>query len=62
MCGNVGETNWFWSFLTWAWIWWGAQEVDSMLIDVIFLFELQGLFFMNVQNFAWIGDSYVNLV
>ena len=59
MCGNVRETTWFrsfwettWfrSFLTWAWIWWDLHEVASMLVDVIFLFKLQGWFFMNVHR------------
>ena len=48
ICGNVGETNWFRSFLAWAWIWWGVHELASMLVDLIFLFKLQGWFFMKV--------------
>ena len=48
MNGNVGESNWFRRFLMWAWIWWGAHEITSMLIDIIFL--LQGCFFMNVHR------------
>ena len=39
MCGNVGETNWFRRFLMWAWIWWGVQEITSILVNIIFLFK-----------------------
>ena len=31
VCGNIRETNWFRRFLMWAWIWWGAHEITSML-------------------------------
>ena len=40
MCGNVRKTDWLRRFLMWAWIWWGVQEITSMLVDVIFLFKL----------------------
>jgi len=48
MCGNIGKINWFRRFLMWACIWWSVHEITSMLVNAIFLFRLQGCFFMNV--------------
>ena len=62
LCGNVSETNWFRRFLMWPRIWWGVHEIASMLVDVIFLFKLQGCFFIHVQYCPWIGDSQGDLV
>ena len=50
VCGNVRETKWFKRFHMRAWIWWGVNDTASMLDDVIFLFKLQGWFFMNVHR------------